>query len=61
MRKDNGTVVNWKKDLDVCLGIDRVMITMLNLRIYRYRYSMRKEYSLSFFTVCQELSTVPGI
>lgn len=30
MRKNNGTVTNWKGNLDVCLGIDRVMIMMSN-------------------------------
>ena len=30
MSKNNGTVMNWKENLDVCLGIDRVMIMMSN-------------------------------
>lgn len=33
IRKHNGTVVNWKKNWDVCLGIDRVMIMMSNMEI----------------------------
>lgn len=30
IRKNNRTVMNWKRNLVVCLGIDRVMIMMSN-------------------------------
>lgn len=46
MRKNNGIVVNWKKNLGLCPGIDRVVIMVSNLRIYKHRYSTREGCSL---------------
>lgn len=66
-RKNNGTIMNWKRNLDVCLGTDRVMITMLNQRNFisvsdTQIYILQEGRAVVSYSsmVCQECSTMPG-